>query len=242
MLIKSHQLFLQYPKTPHPILQNIQIEIASNRCTLLVGKSGSGKTTLLRCLAKLLQPTSGSLEFQKGLKVGFVSQGWDLFPHMSALTNCIHPQVHILHRSYAAAEEKAMALLQRFDLLAHKDKYPSQLSGGQKQRLAIVRALVMDTTILLFDEPTSALDPQSSRQFYHSIETLLEQKITPVVSTHDMSLAKALLDKTYLLQHGQIIDQFDATLGPLQKGSPIFHYIYEDIPHDAPTDCEPVCP
>ncbi len=230
MLIKSDQLTVQYPKTEHPILQDLNIEIEPNRCSLFLGKSGSGKTTLLRCLAKLLLPSKGNLLFLKGdLKVGFVSQTWDLFPHMTALTNCIHPQRHILGRSYKEAKEKADSLLQTFDLSAHANKYPSQLSGGQKQRLAIVRALVMDTTILLFDEPTSALDPQSSRQFYNTIEKLLSQHITPIVSTHDMNLAKALLDKAYLLHQGKILDTFDAKQGTLAKESPIFQYIYEDF-------------
>lgn len=227
MLIRSEQLTIQYPKTDHPILHDLSIEIEPNRCSLFIGKSGSGKTTLLRCLAKLIAPTQGSLQFlDKNLKIGFVSQTWDLFPHMTALQNCIHPQRHILKRSHQKAKERAEHFLHMFDLSAHVNKYPSQLSGGQKQRLAIVRALVMDTNVLLFDEPTSALDPESSRQFYHSIETLLSEKITPIISTHDMKLAQSLLDKAYLIKQGRIFDSFDAKKGDLAKESPIFQYIY----------------
>lgn len=226
MLIKSDGLTLQFPKAAQPVLQNVNIEIERDRCSLFIGKSGSGKTTLLRCLAKLLHPSEGSLQFlDKDLKVGFVSQTWDLFPHMTALMNCIHPQVHILKRSYKEALERTERFLQMFDLSPYMQQYPSQLSGGQKQRLAIVRALVMDANLLLFDEPTSALDPQSSRQFYHIVERLLSQKITPVICTHDMTLAKALLDKAYLLHHGKMIDSFDAKKEKLSQASPIFQYI-----------------
>ncbi|RYP44054.1 hypothetical protein DL770_011516 [Monosporascus sp. CRB-9-2] len=89
-----------------------------------------------------------------------VFQSFELFPHLTVLQNLALGQIKVLKRNRAAAEAKALALLDRVGLVAHASKFPGQLSGGQQQRVAIARALAMDPEVMLFDEPTSALDPE----------------------------------------------------------------------------------
>lgn len=228
MLIKGENLHYQYPKAKSPILKGVNFEIEKGRCVLFIGKSGSGKTTILRCLMKLVTHTQGGIVASSQLKIGFVSQGWDLFPHMTALENCIHPQKHVLGRNKKEAEEKTLHLFELLEIQGCAHKHPHQLSGGQKQRVAIARALGMDAELLLFDEPTSALDPQSTKQFRTLIKQLQAQGMTLVISTHDMSFVKSCLDKVYLLQEGTLIDSYDAKQGELSFDSPIFHYIYTE--------------
>lgn len=227
MLIEAKDLTIEYPQTNKVILQSLDFEIEQGRCTLFIGKSGSGKTTLLRCLAGLIPLPSDKLYFlDRNIKMGYVSQELDLFPHMTVLENCMHPQRHILKTSPPEAKEKACDYLNLLGLSSHMDKYPHQLSGGQRQRVAIARALVMDSKILIFDEPTSALDPQSTRQFLNVIEVLQANGLTILISTHDMHFVKSRLDRIYLLNEGKILDAFDSKKGKLSPSSEIYQYIY----------------
>src|SRR5213078_1794840 len=111
-------------------------------------------------------------------RVGMVFQHFELFPHMSVTQNLTLAQVKVLGRSADAAREKAMKLLDRVGLSAHKDKFPGQLSGGQQQRVAIARALSMDPICMLFDEPTSALDPEMVNEVLDVMVALAKEGMT----------------------------------------------------------------
>lgn len=166
----------------HHVLRGVDLEVRQREAVMIIGRSGSGKTTLLRCINFLEEPTVGSVEIdglrleadplhgrsrrhqeqirQMRLRAGMLFQDFNLFPHMTALGNCIEAPIQALRKPRAEAIERADYFLEVVGLAEKRDEYPSRLSGGQKQRVAIARALCMEPKVLLFDEPTSALDPE----------------------------------------------------------------------------------
>jgi glutamate/aspartate transport system ATP-binding protein len=122
------------------------------------------------------------------------------------MQNLTLAQRKVLRRSSAAAEEKALALLQRVGLGVQAHKYPAQLSGGQQQRVAIARALVMDPVAMLFDEPTSALDPEMITEVLDVMVTLARDGMTMLCVTHEMGFAKQVAHRVIFMDHGRIIE------------------------------------
>jgi ABC-type polar amino acid transport system ATPase subunit len=220
-LIKAKDLAVFYKNNKLPALENVSFTIEEGRITQFLGKSGSGKTTLLRCIANLTTQFTGLLTYKnspikemsaqdRATHLGFVSQSFDLFPHMNAITNCSHPQIHVLKRSILDAESVALLKLAHLGMSDYIKRFPHELSGGQKQRVSIARALCMNSRLLLLDEPTSALDPESSKKLVEILRILNKEGVTIALSTHDMSLAKNLLDRIYFMEDGHIIEYYDA--------------------------------
>jgi cystine transport system ATP-binding protein len=207
------------------ILKNIHLTIKPNHTTVIIGPSGSGKTTLLRCINLLEIPNSGTLDLngdklsfngervsKKDIltlrkKTGMVFQGFNLFPHKTALGNIIEGPITVLKQPKDEAIKEAIKLLKKIGLEDKKDSYPHQLSGGQQQRIAIARALSMKPDILLFDEPTSALDPELEIEVLSLIKELSEENYTIVIVTHKMSFAKEVSDTIIFIDKGEIIEQ-----------------------------------
>lgn len=104
------------------------------------------------------------------------------------------------------ADEKADELLKRIGLLDKKDVYPSTLSGGQKQRVAIVRALAMNPSVMLFDEPTSALDPEMVGEVLSLIKEVANEGMTMVIVTHEMAFAREVATKVLFVDEGKIVE------------------------------------
>ena len=100
-----------------------------------------------------------------------------------------------------------MELLTRIGLADKKDEYPSKLSGGQKQRIAIVRALAMNPSVMLFDEPTSALDPEMVGEVLDLIRQLADEGMTMVIVTHEMGFAKEVADRILFMDDGRITEE-----------------------------------
>jgi polar amino acid transport system ATP-binding protein len=107
--------------------------------------------------------------------------------------------------SAAAADAKALELLNRIGLADKADSYPMQLSGGQKQRIAIVRALAMNPEVLLFDEPTSALDPEMVGEVLSLMKELVNEGMTMIVVTHEIGFACECANRMIFMDHGKII-------------------------------------
>jgi putative ABC transport system ATP-binding protein len=171
----------------------------------VVGPSGSGKTTLLAMLGGLLTPTSGDVtvgdvdltllgsgqlaRFRRQ-NVGFVFQGYNLLPYLSARKNLLAmAQIGGLDR--AAARARADRLLEELGLAERASAYPAEMSGGERQRVAIGRALMNDPALILVDEPTANLDTARGKQVVEMLESEVRRrgKTAPMV-THDMRMAE----------------------------------------------------
>ncbi|MFJ5236471.1 amino acid ABC transporter ATP-binding protein [Pseudomonas neuropathica] len=201
------------------VLNGVNLTVAKGERIVVCGPSGSGKSTLIRCINGLEAFQGGTLRVnstQLGIdgsgvdivrrETGMVFQGFHLFPHLSALENCMLAQVRVLKLSKAQAKEKAMALLSRVGLSDKVNHYPSQLSGGQQQRVAIARALCMDPKIMLLDEPTSALDPEMVKEVLDVVIGLAESGITLLCVTHEMGFARQAADRIIFMDRGEIIE------------------------------------
>ena len=205
------------------VLRDISLQVNEGEVVAIIGKSGSGKSTLLRCLNNLEKVDGGTIEIDGQalvkdgvygapkeqrmlcLKMGYVFQNFNLFPHMNVLRNLTEAQVCVLKRDKAKAESYARELLKKVGLADRETAYPYQLSGGQQQRVAIARALAMDTEILCFDEPTSALDPLLTQEVLGVIRSLSKEKRTMIVVTHEMNFAREVADRVVFMEDGVIV-------------------------------------
>lgn len=105
-----------------------------------------------------------------------------------------------------AVRGQALSMLEKVGLVEHATKKPNQLSGGQQQRAAIARALVMQPDVILYDEPTSALDPALVHEVHEVMKRLKTDGLTQVVVTHEMDFARAVADRVYVLDRGQVVE------------------------------------
>jgi putative ABC transport system ATP-binding protein len=181
-------------------LSDVDLQIYTGQLTLLMGPSGSGKTTLLSILGCILRASSGRLELlgedvtalpEKELPrirreaIGFVFQGFNLFPTLSAVENVVLA-MNVRGVRAEAARKNAEQLLIDVGLEDRMRAFPAELSGGQKQRVAIARALAGNPPLLLADEPTAALDSTSGRAVIELLQRLAHQHNRAVVMvTHD---------------------------------------------------------
>ena len=207
------------------VLRDINLKVMKGERIVIAGPSGSGKSTMIRCINRLEEHQKGKIvvdgiELTNDLKkidevrreVGMVFQHFNLFPHMTALKNCMEAPVHVLGLKKKEAEDRAAELLEMVGLGDKKGHYPSQLSGGQQQRVAIARALAMRPKIMLFDEPTSALDPEMINEVLDVMRELAESGMTMLCVTHEMGFARAVANRMVFFDHGQIVEE-----GPPQQ-------------------------
>jgi cystine transport system ATP-binding protein len=203
-----------------PVLAGVDLTVSLGEVVAIIGPSGSGKSTLLRCLAGLEPLNDGALTIAgvtaggkaplaKTLngRVGFVFQGFNLFPHRTALENVIEGPIVVRKTPPAEARAKGLAMLEKVGLSDRANAYPSALSGGQQQRCAIARALAMDPEVILFDEPTSALDPELVGEVLAVIRDLAVERRTMIIVTHQMDFARDVADRTIFMDGGVIVEQ-----------------------------------
>ena len=181
-------------------LDGVSLDAHAGEVMLLMGPSGSGKTTLVSIMGCILRPTSGSVKIdgrevahlrERDLPavrlqhIGFVFQGFNLFPTLTAAEN-VAVALDLKGIRGEAARRRSRALLDVVGLAAKYNAFPADLSGGQKQRVAIARALAGDPEIILADEPTAALDKQSGRVVMNMLRELAHARGRAVVIvTHD---------------------------------------------------------
>jgi len=213
------------------VLDQLDLDIARNERVAIIGPSGSGKTTVLRMLMTLERvddgiihvdgqplthmPRNGRLvpaseRYLRTVRgqIGMVFQHFNLFPHMTALQNCMEAPIHVLGLGRDEAEERAAELLRMVGLDDKMKHYPAQLSGGQQQRVAIARALAMRPKVMLFDEVTSALDPELVGEVLNVIRHIGEEhKLTMLMVTHQMGFAREFADRVCFFYGGRIVEQ-----------------------------------
>lgn len=208
--------------TDTPVLRDVNLNVWNGEIVVVLGPSGSGKSTMLRCINLLETPTVGHIliddeeitgtskanvnELRRNL--GMVFQGFNLFPHLSALENVMIGQTKVLRRGKDEAREEALKQLDAVGLADRADYKPPQLSGGQQQRVAIARAVAMHPKVLLFDEPTSALDPELVRDVLAVMRDLaLNGDMTMIVVTHEMGFARDVADRVVFMEGGVVVEQ-----------------------------------
>ena len=197
-------------------LQNISLDIESDRITCLLGSSGCGKTSILRIIAGLENPTHGQLIIggntlsadgkiiipPQNRGIGFIFQDLALWPHFTVFDNIAFG---LQERKESNVEETVLKMLDFFDLSSHVDKFPHQLSGGQKQLVAISRALVLKPKILLMDEPLANIDVKLKRRILEHIKSMKKNfSLSIVYVTHDHREAIAIADQIIVLNEGEL--------------------------------------
>ncbi|RYG24492.1 amino acid ABC transporter ATP-binding protein [bacterium] len=199
------------------VLKGIDLEVQEGEVVALIGGSGSGKSTLLRCINRLEEPSQGEVVFEgQAIRVehidevrryiGMVFQRFNLFPHLSALSNVTLALRQVLGRPKEEAEREGRVLLEQVQLANKAEALPSELSGGQQQRVAIARALALKPKIMLFDEPTSALDPELVGEVLEVMRDLAASGMTMIVATHEMGFARDVASRVIFLDQGRILE------------------------------------
>ncbi|MDE3270359.1 MAG: amino acid ABC transporter ATP-binding protein [Pseudomonadota bacterium] len=201
-------------------LRKIDLTVHKGETVVICGPSGSGKSTLIRCINRLEvldkgRITVGGIQLTNDIKaiekirtnVGMVFQQFNLFPHLTVLSNLTLGPVWVKKTPKAKAEEEALKNLRRVHIEEQAYKYPSQLSGGQQQRVAIARSLTMNPDLLLFDEPTSALDPEMIKEVLEVMMDLSRDGITMIVVTHEMNFANMVADRVIFMDDGEIVEE-----------------------------------
>jgi len=201
------------------VLKNIDIRVPFGEVVSIIGASGSGKSTFLRCLNGIESIHSGEI-YINGVKItdkkvninivrqsiGMIFQNFNLFPHMTVMSNITLALQKVKKMSKAESEKLSHRLLEKVGLEEKADSYPIQLSGGQQQRVAIARALAMNPRVMMFDEPTSALDPETVNDVLDVMKELAREGMTMIVVTHEMGFAREVADRVVYIDEGRIIE------------------------------------
>ena len=211
-------------------LHDVSLRIAKGEFVAIIGQSGSGKSTFMNMLGCLDIPTSGSyylngrdvaglsddeLSEIRNLEIGFIFQGFNLIPNLTALENVELP---LIYRNVPAAKryEMSVASLKKVGLSNRMDHKPSEMSGGQQQRVAIARALAAAPPVILADEPTGNLDSASSKEIMQILRELHQEGRTVILITHDNKIA-ASARRVIRIMDGKIVS--DTDMGQDQGGS-----------------------
>lgn len=202
-------------------LDGVNLEIDRGDFVAIVGHSGSGKSTLMNMLGLLDIVTSGTyilngkdvsdmdddeLSSIRNLEIGFIFQGFNLIPSLTAQGNVELP---LIYRGMKAEQrhELSEAALKRVGLEKRMDHLPNQMSGGQQQRVAIARALSAKPPLILADEPTGNLDSNSGKEVMRIINELWAEGRTIILITHDDSIAETA-HRVIRISDGKIVDDY----------------------------------
>jgi polar amino acid transport system ATP-binding protein len=211
-------------------LDGVSLTVARGEVACIIGPSGSGKSTLLRCINRLERIDRGRIYIDGELmgltdkgdrlrelpdrqirhqrqNIGMVFQGFNLFPHLTALDNVIVGPRRVRRETDAVARERANRLLASVGLQEKAEAYPRELSGGQQQRVAIARALAMQPKLMMFDEPTSALDPELVGEVLRVMVDLASGGMTMIVVTHEIAFAREVGDTLIFMDQGRVVEK-----------------------------------
>ncbi|MFT4416374.1 ATP-binding cassette domain-containing protein [Fredinandcohnia humi] len=189
-------------------VNQLSFEIKKGSCTALLGPNGAGKTTTLRMLAGLLQPTSGTIEFDGMTRgdhrqlIGYLPQYPVFYNWMTASEFLVYVG-QLAHLTKKEAQQKADELLELVGLADAKKRKIGGFSGGMKQRLGIAQAMVHDPKLVMLDEPVSALDPVGRREVMEMMKEL-KKKTTILFSTHVLHDAEEVCDDIIIIRKGEL--------------------------------------
>ncbi|MER5535832.1 ABC transporter ATP-binding protein [Streptomyces mirabilis] len=203
-----------------PALRGATLELRTGEMLAVTGASGSGKSTLLHCLAGIVRPDEGTVEYAGGrldrlpesrlselrrTEFGVVFQFGQLIPELTALDNVALPLL-LAGTARTAAREQAGEWLERFGVRGQEALRPGEMSGGQAQRVSLARALVTGPRIVFADEPTGALDSLAGEQVMTALaHTARESGAAVLLITHDARVA-AYADREVALRDGLVVD------------------------------------
>jgi putative ABC transport system ATP-binding protein len=205
-------------------LHGVTLDVDAGEVLMLMGPSGSGKTTLLSIMGCILRPSSGSVRIngrevtslsERELprvrldNIGFIFQGFNLFPTLTAGEN-VELAVNLRGIRARAARARASELMAQVGLSDKYNNYPADLSGGQKQRVAIARALAGDPKIILADEPTAALDWHSGRQVMAMLQGLAHERCRAVVVVSHDSRVLEFGNRIVRIEDGRLVDEISS--------------------------------
>lgn len=218
-------------------LSDVSFKVKKGEFVAVIGPSGSGKTTLVRCINRLIEPSDGSILFDKidirslrgkelrraRAHIGMIFQHYNLVTRLSVIENVLHGRMGykndvsgILGIYSESEKQKAVEVLNLLGLDEYVYRRCDQLSGGQKQRVGIARALVQDPRMILCDEPIASLDPSSSKIIMDYLRKIQrDMGITILINIHQVDIAKKYAERILGFNKGTLV--FDDSPHKLDK-------------------------
>lgn len=220
--------FFGKPKEVIKAVNEVSFDVYPGETLGLVGESGCGKTTLGRSILRLIEPTSGSINFEnidlcslkkkdlreirRNIQIIFQDPYSSLNPRLTVGDSLMEPlQVHQFYSNNAKRKKRVLELLERVNLLPeHFNRYPHEFSGGQRQRIVIARALALQPKFIICDESVSALDVSVQAQVLNLIRELQQEfNLTYIFISHDLAVIKHISDRMMVMNKGKIVEMGD---------------------------------
>lgn len=217
-------------------VENFSFELTPGEFIAIVGPSGCGKSTILSILADLDKKSSGKIDMDKNIKIGYMLQNDSLFEWRTIYSNCLLG-LEINKNLTKENKNYVTNLLKNYGLYDFKDSYPSNLSGGMRQRCALIRTLATKPDILLLDEPFSALDYQTRLSVSDDVYKIIKKENkSAIMVTHDLAEAISMADKVIVLSKRPSVIKSIYDIKLTDKSTPInnrkakeFSYYYDLI-------------
>lgn len=198
-------------------VSHVSFSSAEGNLIGITGPSGGGKSTLFHMISGLVKPTSGHVRLLdqeitdmsndrlaelRRTDIGYILQGQNLLQNFTLMENICMPVY--MGKRFDGAYQKGLELLDIFGLKGMENEYPSSLSGGEQRRISIIRAFIHSPKLVIADEPTSNLDIENASIIMRFFKRASEQKITILVSSHDIDLISSIATQKYKMINGEL--------------------------------------